>query len=307
MPHKEHSKFSTAENEQTISSHSLLKSIPRDWREWLSQNLARGCDRQRLKERGLAEGFSLEAIDAVFSAGSNLDAVALEESSPTSTPISNSDSYVDWLSWFQVSLTESKNQPRAWRLDTPLAQVYEIPNFLNREECQEVIRVLDGGLKPSIVTHGDSSYYRTSHSCDLKHQDPDLAARMDHRLAALLGVDPSYSDPLEGQRYDPGQYFKQHMDAFAPGTKEFHEHTTPGGQRTWTVMIYLNAVELGGETCFKRLGRCYTPVPGLALAWNNLHADGTPNPFTMHEGMPVELGQKWILTKWFRALPGRNG
>ncbi|GIR24117.1 MAG: hypothetical protein CM15mP38_3000 [Synechococcus sp.] len=28
----------------------------------------------------------------------------------------------------------------------------------------------------------------------------------------------------------------------------------------------------------------------MALAWNNLQADGTPNPFTLHEALPVEAG-----------------
>ena len=72
-------------------------------------------------------------------------------------------------------------------------------------------------------------------------------------------------------------------------------------------MVYLNAVEQGGETCFKRLGRCYTPIPGMALAWNNLQADGTPNPFTLHEANPVQRGNKWVITKWFRREMGRNG
>ena len=43
---------------------------------------------------------------------------------------------------------------------------------------------------------------------------------------------------------------KEHTDWFAPGTEEFDRHTSPGGQRTWTVMVYLNAVEAGGETRF---------------------------------------------------------
>ena len=71
-------------------------------------------------------------------------------------------------------------------------------------------------------------------------------------------------------------------------TEEYATHTASGGQRTWTVMVYLNAVERGGETLFRRLGRSFTPVPGMALAWNNLHADGTPNHFTLHEALPVE-------------------
>ena len=41
------------------------------------------------------------------------------------------------------------------------------------------------------------------------------------------------------------------------------------------------------------------------LAWNNLLMDGSPNPATLHEAMPVLRGQKYVVTKWFRAASGR--
>ena len=72
-------------------------------------------------------------------------------------------------------------------------------------------------------------------------------------------------------------------------------------------MVYLNAVERGSETLSRSLGRSFSPVPGMALALNNLQADGTPNPFTLHEALPVEAGHKWGITKWFLANFGRNG
>lgn len=72
-------------------------------------------------------------------------------------------------------------------------------------------------------------------------------------------------------------------------------------------MVYLNAVERGGETCFKHLGRCLTPQKGMALASNNLQADCTPNLLTLYESMPVLEGNKWMITKWFRAKTGCNG
>ena len=168
-----------------------------------------------------------------------------------------------------------------------------------------MIDAINTALQPSTVTRG-SSDYRTSRTCHLRQNHPELSARLDQRFADLLGVDPRLSEPIQGQRYDSGQYFKEHTDWFSPGTKAFKEHTSVGGQRTWTLMIYLNAVEQGGETVFKRLERRFTPIPGLGLAWNNLQADGTPNPFTLHEAIPVDTGNKWVITKWFRALPGRN-
>ena len=262
-------------------------ALPEAWRTWLRHNLDRGCDRDDLLERALSRGFSRAAIEAV------LDAVE---------PASSSS---NWLRWFDAPLTRPDHQPRAWRLDTPLAQVYELPGLLSLDECDEVISAINGALQPSTVTRG-SSDYRTSRTCHLRQNHRDLAERLDRRFAALLGVDPGLSEPIQGQRYDPGEYFKEHTDWFAPGTKEYAKHTVSGGQRTWTVMVYLNAVERGGETCFKRLGRCFTPVAGHALAWNNLQADGSPNPFTLHEAMPVQAGSKWVITKWFRECAGRN-
>ena len=258
-------------------------AIPDAWKEWLLQNRDRGCDPEGLMQKALDQGFAREAIAAVLQA---------------STP--------DWLAWFEAPLTRPEHRPRAWRLDTSLAQVYELPGLLSHEECEQVIDAINASLQPSTVTRG-SSDYRTSRTCHLRQNHPQLAASLDQRFAALFGVDPRLSEPIQGQRYDPGEYFKEHTDWFTPGTEEYATHTDSGGQRTWTVMVYLNPVERGGETLFRRLGRSFTPVPGMALAWNNLQADGTPNPFTLHEALPVQAGHKWVITKWFRADFGRNG
>ena len=212
------------------------------------------------------------------------------------------------LQWFEAPLTRPEQRPRAWRLDTSLAQVYELPALLSREECEQVIDAINASLQPSMVTRGLSSDRRRTSRTGMLHQShPELGASLEQRFAALLGVDPRLSEPIQGQRYDPGEYFKEHVDWFPPGKEDYATHTSKGGQRTWTVMVYLNAVERGGETLFCHLGRSFTPVPGMALAWNNLQADGTPNPFTRHEALPVEAGHKWVITKWFRADFGCNG
>ena len=122
-----------------------------------------------------------------------------------------------------------------------------------------------------------------------------------------MGVDRRYSEPIQGQRYDQGEFFKAHTDFFSPIFADvFERHTAVGGQRTWTVMIYLNDVQEGGQTIFHRLGKCYQPKAGLALACNNLYVDGRLNRDTLHESLPVLGGTKWVITKWFRAGQGRN-
>ena len=68
-------------------------------------------------------------------------------------------------------------------------------------------------------------------------------------------------------------------------------------------MIYLNDVPEGGETWFPTAGIKVKPRAGLLLAWNNMKPDGSPNEATLHEGMAVVSGVKYIVTKWFREGP----
>ena len=45
------------------------------------------------------------------------------------------------------------------------------------------------------------------------------------------------------------------------------------------------------------------PEVGKVLAWNNLRANGTPNPSTIHHAMKVRAGTKYVITQWFRERP----
>jgi prolyl 4-hydroxylase len=65
-------------------------------------------------------------------------------------------------------------------------------------------------------------------------------------------------------------------------------------------MIYLNDVEEGGGTRFRRLEKTIMPEKGKAVVWNNLNSDGSVNPYTIHHGMKVRAGVKYVITKWFR-------
>ena len=47
----------------------------------------------------------------------------------------------------------------------------------------------------------------------------------------------------------------------------------------------------------------FQPEQGMALLWHNLNVDGSPNYDTMHAGLPIVAGEKYIITKWFRQMP----
>lgn len=186
------------------------------------------------------------------------------------------------------------------RVPTKALELFVARRFLTPEECADLIAKIEAERRPSeIADDVGIANFRTSETCDLDSGDP-LVASVEARVSELLGLDLANGEPLQGQRYAPGQEFKPHTDTFEPGGYDFYVHTADRGQRTWTAMIYLNEPEDGGATRFKAIGKTVQPETGKLLAWNNLLPDGRPNPATLHQGMKVRRGTKYVLTKWFR-------
>ncbi len=190
--------------------------------------------------------------------------------------------------------------PGAQRVPTPKLELVTVRGFLDADICAALIQRIDARRRPSDIANDVGiANFRTSETCDLDPADPVVAA-LDARICAALGLDPAAAEPIQGQRYAPGQEFRPHTDTFTPGTADYFRYCADKGQRTWTAMIFLNTPEDGGATRFKTLGKTIQPETGKLLAWNNLLPDGTPNDATLHQGMKVRKGTKYIITKWFR-------
>lgn len=195
--------------------------------------------------------------------------------------------------------------PGIRRTPTPLLELFTIPRFLDAAHCAGLIALIDANRRPSTIAdpNGDA-YFRTSETCDLDHGEPAVTM-LEEFLFRLSGIDPAHGEALQGQRYDVGQEFKAHTDYFEPGGMDYHRYCATAGQRTWTAMIYLNEPVAGGGTRFKQIGKTFQPETGKLLIWNNRHADGRVNPATLHHGMKVRRGIKYVITKWYREYPWR--
>ncbi len=200
-------------------------------------------------------------------------------------------------------------QPGIQRVPSPKLDLFILRGFLDDAMCADLIAMIDARRRPSTVSdyNGDAAF-RTSETCDLDSTEP-LVARLDAMLHAFIGLDPAHGEPVQGQRYAVGQEFKAHTDYFEPSGVDFRRFCSESGNRTWTVMVYLNEPEAGGATRFKAIDKTVQPETGKLLAWSNLRANGTPNAATLHHGMKVRSGTKYVITKWFRERPWdwRNG
>lgn len=195
--------------------------------------------------------------------------------------------------------------PGVRRIAVDRAEMWAVPRFLDVVDCGRLMTLIDATARPSTAYEtAYSQGHRTSYSAYLDAGDSFIAG-LQARLDDLLGIEPAYGERIEGQRYLPGQEFRPHCDWFPAGSPSWAQEKDCGGQRTFTAMAYLNAVDEGGETAFPRLGIEVAPRPGTLLIWNNADAAGVPSPWTVHAATPVIRGTKYIFTKWYRCQPWR--
>lgn len=189
------------------------------------------------------------------------------------------------------------------RLPTDHADIYEVPGFLTKRDCRDLISMINANAVPSTLYKGtEKPGFRTSWTCHFDTSEP-LAESLEEYICELLGIHNVYAETMQGQRYRKGQEYKAHYDFFHVGESYWQNEGPRGGQRTWTAMIYLNEPPAGGETWFPHLDLTFAPKAGTLLTWNNMDQRGHPNMKTLHAAMPVGSGVKHVITKWFRLGP----
>lgn len=195
--------------------------------------------------------------------------------------------------------------PRIKRIGNGRAEIFVAPDFITAGGRKALCDLIDAKRRPSTIANSNGDYaFRTSETSDLDPAIP-VVDSVQNAICGLLGISRIYSEPLQGQRYAPGQQFKAHTDYFEPGSVDYDRYCSVAGQRTWTAMAYLDEPEAGGHTVFEHLGLDVKPVAGMLLMWNNLLPDGTPNVATMHHATPVISGVKRVITQWHRQRPWR--
>jgi prolyl 4-hydroxylase len=190
--------------------------------------------------------------------------------------------------------------PNAMKIPAQGLDIFVVRDFLKKQECGQLIALIDKDRQPSgLLSSNPDPDFRTSESCNLRIADP-INQEVERRINHLMGIAPENAETIQGQRYAVGQEFKEHHDFFFTSEPYWPDQERVGGQRTWTAMIFLNEPEAGGQTSFPRAGVRMTPRTGNLLAWNNLDEYGEPNSYSLHTGMPVLGGLKYVITKWYR-------
>jgi prolyl 4-hydroxylase len=273
---------------------TALSSLPKEWQIWITENLARACEpgsmaavmmRDGRFDKRLAYAAIEEARQANFAEPPALQ--PMPEIDTSANAIRTPDRTVDVLFRFAA--------PR----------IVLLGNVLSAEECDALCAHVDQRLTRSpVVANGSGAAKvdaeRTSQGAMLARGETEFIARIEERLAALAKWPVERGEGLQVQRYGIGNEYRPHYDWFDPSMPGPRKHLERGGQRVGTFILYLCDVERGGGTSFPGIGLEVQPKKGNALYFANTDSYGAPDRDTLHAGMPVVKGVKFIVNKWLR-------
>lgn len=188
-------------------------------------------------------------------------------------------------------------------METP--NVFEIKSFFTEDEANYVISAGETFLEQATVNDESLGQVedesRTNSFANFYFLESDVVlASLNARLARFAGMKGKGGDPLSLLHYQVGQSYAPHYDFFDPA---FPAHVAPleeGGQRTKTMLVYLNDDYEGGETDFPDADFRYRGNKGDLMFFHNIDELGEPDRSTLHTGLAPTSGEKWLLSKWIR-------
>jgi prolyl 4-hydroxylase len=279
---------------------------------WLARHIAQGFDAESLVLSMLRSGydatFARDTVNAALgrpqqAATGTVPAPARASRAATPRPRSSV------ATGSNVLRHEDREIPILFKLEAP--SILLLQNLLDPAECDALVTLARDRLQRSPVVNpdtGDENLIdaRTSMGAMFQVGEHALIQRIEARIAAVTGLPVDHGEGLQILNYKPGGEYQPHFDFFNPKRPGEARQLRVGGQRVATMVIYLNNPPAGGATAFPRIGLEVAPVKGNAVLFRYKLPDGSLDERTLHAGLPVEAGEKWIATKWLREHPYRT-
>ena len=205
----------------------------------------------------------------------------------------------------------------SWRSPPPMEslssdpQIKTVSGLAPAKACQWLISHVRDRMQRAKVQNlferrETESKVRTNSAATIGLNDADLVALMlCERLAAAAEVDVVNMEYPQVLHYAVGEQYERHWDFLLPGLPGSATSLAQFGQRTATLLIYLNDGFEGGETDFPDLGLRYKGRTGDAVLFRNVTQTGEPDKRMLHAGLPPTSGEKWLFSQWVRARPQR--
>ena len=282
-------------------NNALTMNANLDLLKWMNECLAQGHSADNLKQTAVQTGWQTELVEATLAEALGVELVANRPGAPARTDgatlpgpdLAQSPTFIDTTDR-RVDIWTVVKHPR----------VIVFGNLLSHEECDALIELAQPKLTRSLTvdnkTGGDElNAARTSDGMFFARAENPVVERVEKRLSELLRWPYENGEGLQVLRYRHGAQYVPHYDYFDPAQPGTPKILTRGGQRVATIVMYLRTPERGGATIFPDIVLEVAPIKGSAVffTYDRPH----PDTKTLHGGMPVTLGEKYVATKWMRA------
>lgn len=290
-----------------------VTQLTADWEQWIVSNIERGVPLAALIEEMVKKDFDLlfatETVARFAPELAGIDQLQLKHRYIFPVPEGFEQHYLGFdsepsrIAAENVFAIDGHTVKIAARIGKPDVVILE--DVLTAAECDELIALSQPKLKRStIVDHQTGAEevmaLRGSDGTYFLRGENAFVARIEQRLSKLLGVPTENGEGVQILRYGIGAEYKPHYDFFLPESPGSAKHMEKGGQRIATLIIYLNEVESGGSTIFPELDFEVFPRKGGAVYFSYCDKRERLDRMTLHGGAPVQRGEKWIATIWYR-------
>lgn len=175
-----------------------------------------------------------------------------------------------------------------------------IDNFLEEKYCDHILNKYTQNLDAQNVLGSSNDGYRVAEGNWIRDKNDLIIQKYIKSVSEFLG------EPVENQetphlvKYNVGGEYKKHHDFFHKNTDYYESCVSRGGQRKYSCLLYLNDNFTGGETEFPEWNYTVKPKKGSVCFWPNLTFSGELEYNSIHSGLPVISGTKYILIIWIR-------
>lgn len=181
-----------------------------------------------------------------------------------------------------------------------------LDNFITELESAALLSTTEKGMRRSTdqgeinaetgVQSQITSQKRTSTNawCEQECTSHPAVKNLLRRMSEVVGVPQGNFEDPQVLRYQKGEYYQAHHDSTEVDLQMV------AGYRIYTMFLYFDDVESGGETSFPKLNLTVAPARGKALLWPSVMNDDPSkmDTRTLHAAEPVIRGVKRSANVW---------
>jgi prolyl 4-hydroxylase len=184
-------------------------------------------------------------------------------------------------------------------------RVFEIENFLSPVEMDHIQMLSYATMTDDEQERGHAKIPRSedfitdaiyARAADAFQMDEALLRfRHPNELPEFKDSSITVAEKLHVLNYKEGQDYALHADFSMPGLVNLQP------SRFATMILYLNDDFKGGETWFPKASPkplTVKPKKGKAVFFYNMLPDGNLDERSLHAGLPVTQGEKWMANLW---------